>query len=116
MRAVESGGAEKWVPAFAGTMIKGLNRLFRLAALALILLFAALPARAGDLAAIVAGLGGASFADKEKAIVALGRLGDPRAVPILQALGDDRLRKAPDGRIVIVAAGRETTELSDAAT
>ena len=40
----------------------------------------------------VAGLGGDSFADKEKAIVALGKLGDPRAVPILQALGDDRLR------------------------
>ena len=116
MRAVESGGAEKWVPDFAGTTIKGLNVLFRLAALALILLFAALPARAEDLAAIVAGLGGASFADKEKAIVALGRLGDPRAVPILQALGDDRLRKAPNGRIVIVAAGRETTKLSDAAT
>src|SRR5437667_1444078 len=116
MRAVESGGAEKWVPAFAGATIKGLNGLFRLAALALILLFAALPARAEDLAAIVAGLGGASFADKEKAIVALGRLGDPRAVPILQALGDDRLRKAPNGRIVIVAAGRETTKLSDAAT
>ena len=116
MRAVESGGAEKWVPAFAGATITGLNGLFRLAALALILLFAALPARAEDLAAIVAGLGGASFADKEKAIVALGRLGDPRAVPILQALGDDRLRKAPNGRIVIVAAGRETTKLSDAAT
>src|SRR5205807_8742913 len=96
--------------------IKGLNGLFRLAALALILLFTALPARAEDLAAIVAGLGGAGFADKEKAIVALGKLGDPRAVPILQALGDDRLRKAPDGRIVIVAAGRETTKLSDAAT
>src|SRR5260370_16960032 len=90
--------------------------LLRLAALALILLLAALPARAEDLAAIVAGLGGASFADKEKAIVALGKLGDPRAVPILQALGDDRLRKASDGRVVIVAAGRETTNLSDAAT
>ena len=92
------------------------GRLADLAALALILLFAALPARAEDLAAIVAGLGGAGFADKEKAIIALGKLGDPRAVPILQALGDDRLRKAPDGRIVIVAAGREATKLSDAAT
>ncbi len=93
-----------------------ITRLLRLAALALILLFAALPARAENLAAIVAGLGGPGFADKEKAIVALGKLGDPRAVPILQALGDNRLRKAPDGRIVIVAAGRETTKLSDAAT
>jgi len=93
-----------------------LNRLLRLAALALILLFAALPARAEDLAAIVAGLGGAGFADKEKAIIALGKLGDPRAVPILQALGDDRLRKAPDGHIVIVTSLGGATRLADAAT
>src|SRR5260370_3010442 len=98
-----------------GPMIPRL-RLFRLAALALVLLCATLPARAEDLAAIVAGLGGASFADKETAIVALGKLGDPRAVPILRALGDDRLRKAPDGRIVIVAAGRETPKTSDPPT
>jgi urea transport system permease protein len=91
-----------------------LNRLLRLAALALILLMAALPAQAEDLAAVVAGLGGASFADKEKAIMALGKLGDPRAVPILQALGDDRLRKTPDGRVVIVAPVGETTQVADA--
>src|SRR5947207_11527896 len=104
MRAVESEGAEKWVPAFAGTTIKRLNRLLRLAGLTLILLLTALPARAEDLAAIVAGLGGAGFADKEKAIVALGKLGDPRAVPVLQALGDDRLRKTSGGHIVIVTS------------
>src|SRR5260370_26904636 len=84
--------------------------LLRLAALALILLLAALPARAEDLAAIVAGLGGASFAEKEKAIVALGKLGDPRAVPILQALSEDRLRRAPDGRVVLVAPAGGTTK------
>ena len=66
----------------------------------------ALPARADDFAAAVAGLGGDGFAAKEKAIVALGKLGDPRAVPILQALGDDRLRRAADGRIVVVTTGR----------
>ncbi len=91
-------------------------RLPRLVSLALILMFAALPARADDLRTIVAGLGGDGFVAKEKAVVALGKLGDPRAVPILQALGEDRLRKASDGRIVIVAVGRETTKLSDAAT
>src|SRR5207253_6285450 len=91
-------------------------RLLRLATLAIILGLAALPARAEDLASVVKGLGGEGFAAKEQAIVALGKLGDPPAVPILQALGDDRLRKTPDGRIVIVAAGRETTKLSDAAT
>jgi urea transport system permease protein len=82
----------------------------------ILLLFAALPARAEDLAAIVAGLGGAGFADKEKAIIALGKLGDPRAVPILQALGDDRLRKTPDGHIVIVTSLGGATRLADAAT
>jgi urea transport system permease protein len=90
-------------------------RLFRLAAFALLLL-ASLPARAEDLAGLVAGLGGDSFVGKEKAIVALGKLGDPRAVPILRALGDDRLRKAPDGRVVIVDTVGGKTKLSDAAT
>jgi urea transport system permease protein len=88
----------------------------RFVSLMILLLFAALPARAEDLAAIVAGLGGAGFADKEKAIIALGKLGDPRAVPILQALGDDRLRKAPDGHIVIVTSLGGATRLADAAT
>ena len=88
----------------------------RFVSLMILLLFAALPARAEDLAAIVAGLGGAGFADKEKAIIALGKLGDPRAVPILQALGNDRLRKAPDGHIVIVTSLGGATRLADAAT
>ena len=91
-------------------------RLVRLAAFALLLLATALPARADDLAGAVAGLSGASFAEKEKAIIALGMLGDPRAVPILHALGDDRLRKAPDGRVLIVDTVGGTTKLSDAAT
>jgi urea transport system permease protein len=115
MLAVE-GGTEKWVPAFAGTTIKSVHRLFFVFSVVLVLLAAALPARAEDLAAIIAGLGGAGFVDKEKAIVALGKLGDPRAVPILQALGDDRLRKAPDGHIVIVTSLGGATRLADAAT
>src|ERR1700693_70635 len=91
-------------------------RLVRPAVFVLLLLAAALPARPAELAGAVAGLGGASFADKEKAIVALGKLGDPRAVPILQALGDDRLRKAPDGRVVIVDTVGGTTKFRDAAS
>jgi len=82
----------------------------------LILVVAALPARAEDLAAVVSELGGASFATKEKAIVALGKLGDPLAVPILQALSEDRLRRAPDGRIVLVARGGGATKVLDAAS
>src|SRR5712692_2294637 len=91
-------------------------RLLRLTALVLILALASLPARAEDLAAVVAGLAGDSFAAKEKAIVALGKLGDPRAVPILQALSDDRLRRAPDGRVVVVTQAGGTTRLTDAAS
>jgi urea transport system permease protein len=88
----------------------------RLVGVVLLLILAALPVHAEDLAAVVGGLGGASFADKEKAIVALSKSGDPRAVPILQALGGDRLRKAPDGRVVIVDAIGAGAKLTDAAT
>ncbi len=91
-------------------------RLSRLACLVLTLFFATMPARAEDLGALITGLGGASFADKEKAIVALGKSGDPRAVPILQAMGGDRLRKTPDGRVVIVDATGAAAKLTDAAT
>ncbi|HEY8873729.1 MAG TPA: urea ABC transporter permease subunit UrtB [Stellaceae bacterium] len=91
-------------------------RLLRRAALVLILALASLPVRAEDLAAVVGGLAGDGFAAKEKAIVALGKLGDPRAVPILQAMSDDRLRRAPDGRVVIVTQAGGTTRLTDAAS
>jgi len=116
MLAVKLGDAEKWVPAFAGMTIKSVCRLFRLALLALVLWAAALPAWAEDMAATVAGLGGASFADKEKAVIALGKSGDPRAVSILQALAGDRLRKAPDGRVVIVDMAGAGSKVTDAAT
>ena len=116
MLAVKLGDAEKWVPAFAGMTIKSVCCLFRLALLALVLWAAALPAWAEDMAATVAGLGGASFADKEKAVIALGKSGDPRAVSILQALAGDRLRKAPDGRVVIVDMAGAGSKVTDAAT
>src|SRR5712692_4702093 len=104
--------AEGWVPAFAGMT----TWLIAVAALVLPLIAATYPARAADLAAAVAGLGGDSFAAKEKAIVALGKTGDPHAVPILQALGDDRLRVAPDGRIVVLPTVGGTARLTDAAS
>src|SRR5215211_7555844 len=127
MHFVELGEAEEWVPAgvypraarsadpWAGTTAK-VSSLLRLVAIVLLLLLAAFPARADDLAGAVAGLGGDSFVAKEKAIVALGKLGDPRAVPILKALSEDRLRKAPDGRVVIVNTIGGTTKLTDAAS
>src|SRR6266576_3956093 len=78
-------------------------RLSRLAYLVLTLFFATMPARAEDLGALITGLGGASFADMEKAIVALGKSGD-------------RLRKSPDGRVVIVDATGADAKLTDAVT
>src|SRR5229473_6554793 len=91
-------------------------RLLRLTACALILALAASPAWAEDLATVVSDLAGDGFAAKEKAIVALGKLGDPLAVPILQALSEDRLRRAPDGRVVLVAPAGSTTKPVDVAS
>jgi urea transport system permease protein len=116
MLAVEFGGAVKWIPTSAGTTILTGFRRLRLAAALLMFMAAVVPARAEDLTAMVAGLGGASFADKEKAVIALSKSGEPRAVPILQALLGDRLRKAPDGSVVIVDPAGGGAKLTDAAT
>ncbi|MBV9964999.1 MAG: urea ABC transporter permease subunit UrtB [Alphaproteobacteria bacterium] len=97
-------------------MVKSVVRLFRLAALVLILLVVALPAWAEDLATVVAGLGGDSFVAKEKAVVALGKTGDQRAVSVLKALGEDRLRKTSDGRVVIAEGSGRSAKLTDAVT
>src|SRR5713101_3503255 len=110
LRSLRSGRLE------GRTVADPVAYLLRLTACALIVVLAALPARAEDLATVVSELGGASFAAKEKAIVALGKLGDPLAVPILQALSDDRLRRAPDGGVVLVARVAGTTKLLDAAS
>src|ERR1700683_5454274 len=75
-----------------------------LAALAMLLVAVALPARADDFATLVAALGSDTFAEKEKAIVELGTLGDARAVPILQALSDDRLPPGTNGEVLILAS------------
>jgi urea transport system permease protein len=85
-------------------------RLVRIAGVLLLLLIASVPAHADEFATLVADLGGDSFAEKEKAVEALGSLGDARAVPLLQALRDGNLAKGPDGRVLIVqtVGGRET--------
>jgi urea transport system permease protein len=116
MPVCEFRDAEKRAPAFAGPTVGTLARLSRLVALVLFVAFAAVTAKAEDLATVVAGLGGDSFAAKEKAVVALGKSGDPRAVAILQSLGSDRLRKAPDGRIVIVDGTGARAKVTDAAS
>jgi HEAT repeat protein len=91
-------------------------RLARLAALALLLLAAALPARADPFADLVAALASDNFADKEKAIFGLGKLGDARAVPILSGLANDQLSTTKDGKIVLSLTAGGTTKLVDPAS
>jgi urea transport system permease protein len=95
-----------------------ITRAVQNAWLVLILIAAALPARANDFATLVAALAADSFADKEEAVAALGRLGDARAIPVLAALKDGRLLKAPNGRLLVAGADKPTdaitgTEVSD---
>jgi urea transport system permease protein len=90
--------------------------LARFAAVLVILLAAAVSARADGFATLVGNLGGSSFAEKEKAVTALGALGDPRAVSVLQALSDGRVLKSADGRVVISVTDGGTTRIHDAVT
>jgi urea transport system permease protein len=90
--------------------------LVRLVASLLVLLASSAPVLAEDFAVIVGGLVGGSFAEKEKAVAALGALGDPRAISILQALADGRLFKGDDRRAVVATIEGETTKFRDAAT
>jgi urea transport system permease protein len=80
----------------------------RFTGVALILLAAALPARAAEFATLVSDLAADSFAAKERAVTALGKLGDGRAIEVLMALRDGRLLKAPDGRVLIADGARLT--------
>jgi urea transport system permease protein len=91
------------------------SALLRFLALILLLFFVA-PAKADDFAALVGGLASESFADKERAVIALGALGNPHAVAILRALSDGRLLKSADGRVVISATDGGTTSVRDAVT
>jgi urea transport system permease protein len=91
-------------------------RFICLAALALLLLAAALPARADPFADLVTALASDNFADKEKAIFSLGKLGDARAVPILSGLANDQLSTTKDGKIVLSLTAGGTTRLVDAAS
>jgi urea transport system permease protein len=80
--------------------------------LLLVLLLAAMPARAQDaFLAALPGLGG-GFGAQVEAVGQLGTLGDPRALPILTALSEGRLLRLADGTLLI----RDGTRLVDAAT
>jgi urea transport system permease protein len=86
--------------------------MMRLLTLIFLLLAAALPARAQDaFVAALPGLAG-SFSTQAETVERLGSFADPRALPVLRALGDGRLLRRADGTLVI----REGAALLDAAT
>jgi len=91
-------------------------RAARFVAILFVVMAIAAPAEADDFASLVGRLAGDSFADKEKAVTALGAQGDPRAVSLLQALTDGHLLRGPDGRVVVSQTAGETTRLRDAVT
>jgi urea transport system permease protein len=94
-------------------------RLFQLACVAVmlaILLITGRSARAQDFASLVAGFSTDGFGAEEHAIAALGQLGDPRAVSVLNALKEQRLLKGPDGHVLIASPVGDKTVLSEAVT
>jgi urea transport system permease protein len=90
--------------------------LARVLSIVLLLVAATAVARADDFSTLVAALGSDNFVEKEKAVVALGNLGDGRAVPILTGLASNRLLKTADGRFVLVTSKDGKTEFVDAAS
>src|SRR5215467_1854157 len=108
LRRLQSSRLEGWRAARPPARVIGILML------ALVMVLVSLPALAEDLAGVVPGLAGDSFAAKAEAITALGKLGDPGAVPILQALGEDRLRRAPDGRVVLMPKSSSAAKPLDA--
>ncbi|MGG5821481.1 urea ABC transporter permease subunit UrtB [Falsiroseomonas sp. HW251] len=80
--------------------------------LLLLLLVAAIPARAQDaFVEALPGLGG-NFNQQAEAVDRLGTLADPRALPILRALNDGRLLRTAEGALLL----RDGSTLTDAAT
>src|SRR5260370_36858190 len=74
----------------------------RTAALALILLATGLPVRADEFATLLPALAGDSFAEKEQAGIARGKLGGEKTLPVPVGLKDRRLIKGPDGRLPVL--------------
>ena len=81
-------------------------RLGRAVLALMVLLFATAATYAADFPELVQRLGVDSFSDKIDAVNALGSLGDPRAVRVLNALRDDRLYTTSDGNKVVIAAAK----------
>lgn len=97
-------------------MTRRLFKLARIVGILAILLMASWPVSADDFTSLVDGLSTDGFAAEERAIAELGRLGDPRAAAILNALKDRRLLKGADGHVLIASTMGDKTMLSEAVT
>jgi len=74
-------------------------------------------ALAQDFASAVNALGAKSFSDKEKAVQALTQTGDPKAVPVLEALNrGDLYQRKSDAKVVIGAEAGSNLALTDPLT
>ncbi len=69
-------------------------------------------ALASDLQSTLAGLGAKRRSDIKQAVVALGTLNDPAALPALEALRDRRLRVDETGSVYIMSEDGETFSLA----
>ncbi|MGE3936820.1 MAG: urea ABC transporter permease subunit UrtB [Rhodospirillaceae bacterium] len=87
-----------------------------LAVLVALLLALAPRAHADPFGDAMQALGGDSFSDKIEAAEALGRLGDGRAVPALQALFDGRLYVTADKKVVIADPAGDAMRMLDPVT
>ena len=79
----------------------------------LLLLCAALPARAALDAALVKPLGGEDGDARVEAVVKLGALASPEAFALLSALADEKVYVAPNGRVLVVEDGKATDPVTD---
>jgi urea transport system permease protein len=94
-----------------------MNRLCRGVFALLLLLLPIGAVHAAELPEVVQQLGSDSFDAKADAVTALGSLGDPRAVKILNALRDGRLfTTTDDNKVVIADPNGDNFDISDPVT
>ncbi|HEV7306130.1 urea ABC transporter permease subunit UrtB [Ensifer sp.] len=72
---------------------------------------------AEDLAALVDQLGAAKLSEMDDRIAALAKTGDPKVIPVLEALGEGELyQRKSDGKVFLVKSGGADLELVDPVT
>jgi urea transport system permease protein len=71
---------------------------------------------AADLTTEIKSLDTSSFTQKEKAIAAIAATGDARVAPVLTALNDNKLLIRKADRLIVIAEGKDTVTIENAAT